>query len=257
MDNKPKKNVKKPKKRAPRRRQIKKDKSVKQNVNVTVSSGGGSGGSGGAAIPSQPQPQFAPLMQSSREDNFNIIKKLEELKNKQEELKNKQEKANQAAIRGNPFLEASMRANREDSTNLLNQLSDLQKKQDQQSQLLLDLRQKPEDIKKVFITDQGMQTDFPDVLQTDQGMQTDFPDNVMTSSQFETPLKASSSSSMETPNKDLTPFEEDEDERALKKSLRKEIKKLGGEAKRYNSATLQTLERAVEFLRIQKGINEK
>jgi hypothetical protein len=88
MDNKPKKNVKKPKKRAPRRRQIKKDKSVKQNVNVTVSSGGGSGGSGGAAIPSQPQQQFNPFLQSAmqarKEENSNLINQLQELKNKQD-----------------------------------------------------------------------------------------------------------------------------------------------------------------------------
>jgi hypothetical protein len=88
MDNKPKKNVKKPKKRAPKRRQIKKDKSVKQNVNVTVSSGGGSGGSGGASIPSQPQPQFNPFLQSAmqarKEENSNLINQLEELKNKQD-----------------------------------------------------------------------------------------------------------------------------------------------------------------------------
>jgi hypothetical protein len=92
MDTKPKKNIKKqPKKKAPKKRtraQGRKDKSVKQNVNVNVTSSGGTGsGSGGSAIPSA-QPQYNPFLQASmnasREENTNLIKQLEELKNKQD-----------------------------------------------------------------------------------------------------------------------------------------------------------------------------
>lgn len=89
MDNKPKKNVKKPKKRAPikrapRKRAPRKDKDVKQNVNVNVTSSGG-GGSGGMAAPAPSS--YNPILQSAiqqREENVNLIRQLENLKNKQE-----------------------------------------------------------------------------------------------------------------------------------------------------------------------------
>lgn len=198
MDNKPKKNVKKPKKRAPKKRALRKDKSVKQNVNVNVTSSGG-GGSGGMAAPTPSS--YNPILQSAiqqREENVNLIRQLENLKNKQE--------------MGN--------------------------------QLLRDIQKKPNDM--------NIKQDIKEVLQDEKEIQTDIIDEI--GAQEEMPA---SSSSMETPSKTLTPFEESEDERALKKSLRREIKKLGGDAKAYNNASLQTIQRALEFLQIERGMNDK
>lgn len=209
MDTKPKKNIKKnikkePKKKAPKKRtraQGRKDKSVKQNVNVNVTSSGGTGsGSGGSAIPSA-QPAY------------------------------------------NPFLQASINASREENTNLIKQLEELKNKQDKGNQLLKDIQRKPEDM--------AIKEDIKQVLQDEQQMEANIIDDI--TAQEEMPA----SSSMETPTKNLTPYEESEDERALKKSLRKEIKKLGGDAKAYNNASLQTIQRALEFLQIERGMNDK
>jgi len=211
MDNKPKKNVKKPKKRAPRRRQIKKDKSVKQNVNVTVSSGGGSGGSGGAAIPSQPQPQF------------------------------------------NPFLQSAMQARKEENSNLINQLEELKNKQDKGNQLLRDIQRRPDDM--------AIKEDIKQVLQDEKEIQTEIIDDIAaqekTQAQEETPIKgAPSSSSMETPSKNLTPYQRKKERKAQRESIISSIQELGGIIP--NNAKTKTLQDYLnELLEIEKATNEK
>jgi hypothetical protein len=205
MDNKPKKNVKKPKKRAPRKRAPRKDKSVKQNVNVNVTSSGG-GGSGGMAAPAPSS--YNPILQSAmqqREENVNLIRQLENLKNKQE--------------MGN--------------------------------QLLRDIQKKPNDM--------NIKQDIKEVLKDEKEIQTDIINEI--GAQENEPIleeNRSSSSSMETPNKSLTPYEKSEEGLAEMQSLRQEIKRLKGKVG--SRASLPLLRSVLNSLRMdaayEKAANE-
>lgn len=78
----------KPRKPKTTRKGRSKDKSVKQLVNVNVTSSGG-GGSGGASIPSA-QPSYNPFLsqssQAEREANKGLLKSLEQLTKKQDDI---------------------------------------------------------------------------------------------------------------------------------------------------------------------------
>jgi hypothetical protein len=207
MDNKPKKNVKKPKKepkkKAPKKRtraQARKDKSVKQNVNVNVTSSGGTGsGSGGSAIPSA-QPQY------------------------------------------NPFLQASMNASREENTNLIKQLEELKNKQDKGNQLLRDIQRKPEDM--------GIKEDIKQVLQDEQQMESNIIDDI--TAQEEMP----SSSSMETPTKNLTPYQRKKERKAERDSIITAIQELGGTVPS-NIKTKGLKDYLDELLQIERDVNNE
>jgi hypothetical protein len=196
MDNKPKKNVKKPKKRAPRKRAPRKDKSIKQNVNVNVTSSGG-GGSGGMAAPAPSS--YNPILQSAiqqREENVNLIRQLENLKNKQE--------------MGN--------------------------------QLLRDIQKKPNDM--------NIKQDIKEVLQDEKEIQTDIIDEIGAQ---EMPA---SSSSMETPTKNLTPYQRKKERKAERDSIITAIQELGGTVPN-NLKTKALKDYLDELLQIEKDVNKE
>lgn len=78
----------KPRKPKTTKRKMTKDKSVKQNVNVNVTSSGG-GGSGGASVPSA-QPSYHPMLHQSsmaeKEANKGLLRSLEQLTKKQDDI---------------------------------------------------------------------------------------------------------------------------------------------------------------------------
>jgi hypothetical protein len=91
MNSEIKKKIKKPKKpksTKPTKKGKSKDKSVKQLVNVNVTSSGG-GGSGGSSVPSA-QPSYNPFMyqssQAEKEANKGLLRSLEQLTKKQDDI---------------------------------------------------------------------------------------------------------------------------------------------------------------------------
>jgi hypothetical protein len=91
MNSEIKKKIKKPKKPKsikPTKKGRSKDKSVKQLVNVNVTSSGG-GGSGGASIPSA-QPSYNPMLYQSsmaeKEASKGLLRSLEQLTKKQDDI---------------------------------------------------------------------------------------------------------------------------------------------------------------------------
>lgn len=179
----------KPRKPKTTKRKMTKDKSVKQNVNVNVTSSGG-GGSGGASVPSA-QPSYHPMMYQASQ------------------------------------------AEKEANKGLLRSLEQLTKKQDDISALVRSLEKKPEDIQ--------IKQEIQQELNNEEEVQNNIDEDLFKSINDELEAdrlayeaQVESSSSMA------------EDEKALKESLRAEIKRLGGKVN--NRSSTEFLKKQLEGL---------
>lgn len=166
-----------------------KDKSVKQLVNVNVTSSGG-GGSGGASIPSA-QPSYHPMMYQSSQ------------------------------------------AEKEANKGLLQSLQQLTKKQDNISALVRSLEKKPEDIQ--------IKQDIKDKLNEEEEVQNNIDEDLFKSINDELEAERLAYEAHVESGSNMA-----EEEKALKESLRGEIKRLGGKVN--NRSSTEFLKKQLEGL---------